>query len=224
MTETTTLGPWDELLDERGEPRPAAAEVMALVERHRRRGAAGPAGRGGVRHPRHGDHVHRLLRGLEHRPGVAVRRHPADHRGPRVGGGRARPRAAPAGPQHVHRRRLQRPPLRRRRRVPGRPARRLGELPPRVPGRAPEVRRVGAHLRVRPRARRRRHDVRPRGQPARAVGRQLRDGEPGRRQEGVPRGLRPPEHRPGRRLHRRAQQAARVARAGRRQPTRRSPC
>src|SRR3954451_22727904 len=34
MTEsTTTLGPWDELRDERGQPRPAAAEVLALVER-----------------------------------------------------------------------------------------------------------------------------------------------------------------------------------------------
>ena len=33
MTDTTTLGPWDELLDERGEPRAAAAEVMALIER-----------------------------------------------------------------------------------------------------------------------------------------------------------------------------------------------
>ena len=117
---------------------------------------------------------------------------------------RARPRAAPEGAQPLHRRPLQRPADRRRRRVPGRAARRLGQLPPRVPGRPPEVRRVGAHLRLRPRARRRRHDVRARGQPARAVRRQLRAREPGRRQAGVPRGVRPPEHRPGRRLHRRA--------------------
>ena len=34
-------------------------------------------------------------------------------------------------------------------------------------------------------------------------------GEPGRRQAGVPRGVRPPEHRARRRLHRRAEQAAR---------------
>ena len=27
------LGPWDELLDERGDARPAAAEVMELIER-----------------------------------------------------------------------------------------------------------------------------------------------------------------------------------------------
>jgi uncharacterized circularly permuted ATP-grasp superfamily protein len=33
MTETTMLGPWDELLDERGDARPAAAEVMELIER-----------------------------------------------------------------------------------------------------------------------------------------------------------------------------------------------
>ena len=30
---TTTAGPWDELRDAGGEPRPAAAEVLALVER-----------------------------------------------------------------------------------------------------------------------------------------------------------------------------------------------
>ena len=33
MTDTTTLDPWDELLDERGQPRAAAAAVMALIER-----------------------------------------------------------------------------------------------------------------------------------------------------------------------------------------------
>jgi uncharacterized circularly permuted ATP-grasp superfamily protein len=34
MTETTTTrGPWDEMRDEHGEPRPAAAEVLSLVER-----------------------------------------------------------------------------------------------------------------------------------------------------------------------------------------------
>src|SRR5215204_2772950 len=34
MTETTTtLGPWDEMRDEHGEPRPVAAEVLALVDR-----------------------------------------------------------------------------------------------------------------------------------------------------------------------------------------------
>ena len=77
--------------------------------------------------------------------------------------------AAPRRPQSLHRRRLQRPAGHRRRRVPRRAARRLGQLPPRVPGRSPALRRVGAHLRVRPRPRRRRHDVRARGQPAGAV-------------------------------------------------------
>jgi uncharacterized circularly permuted ATP-grasp superfamily protein len=33
MTDTTTVSPWDELRDDRGEPRPAAAEVLALIER-----------------------------------------------------------------------------------------------------------------------------------------------------------------------------------------------
>ena len=177
----------------------------------RGRGAAGAPGGRGVGHPHHGDHLHRLLRGVEHRPGLAVRPDPTHHRGAGVGGGGAGAGAAAAGAQPVHRRRLQRPLRRRRRRLPGRPARRLGELPHGVRGGAPEVRRVGPHLRVGSRARRRRHDVRARGQPARPVRRQLRDREPGRRQEGVPRGLRQPEHRPRRRLHRRAEQAPRLA-------------
>jgi uncharacterized circularly permuted ATP-grasp superfamily protein len=33
MTDTTTVSPWDELRDEQGNARPAAAEVLALVER-----------------------------------------------------------------------------------------------------------------------------------------------------------------------------------------------
>ena len=82
---------------------------------------------------------------------------------------------------------------------------------PECKGVRPALRRVGAHLRLRPRARRRRHDVRARGQPAGAVGRQLRAGEPGDLQAGVPRGVRPPTHRPGRLVHRGAVQAARVA-------------
>ena len=84
---------------------------------------------------------------------------------------------------------------------------------------------VWAHIsRQRPRPRRRRHDVRARGQPARAVGRQLRAREPGRRQAGVRRPVRPPEHRPGRRLHRRAHKllALAGARRGRRAVDRRA--
>src|SRR3954454_6364703 len=33
MTGTTTAGPWDELRDQRGDPRPAPAEVVDLIER-----------------------------------------------------------------------------------------------------------------------------------------------------------------------------------------------
>ena len=147
MTDTTTPRPWDELRDERGEPRPAAAEVLARHRPPRRRGAAGPPGRGGRRHPHDGHHVHRVLR----RAPSIDRAWPFDVI-PRIieagewAARRARPRAAAARAQPVHRRRLQRPADRRRRRVPRRPARRLGELPPRVPGRPPEVRGVGAHL------------------------------------------------------------------------------
>ncbi len=99
------------------------------------------------------------------------------------------PRSAPASSQPVHRRRLQRPADHRRRRLPRRAARRLGQLPPRVPGHPPEVRRVGAHLRLRSRARRRRPAVRARGQPAGAVRRELRAREPGDREAGVPRAV-----------------------------------
>ena len=70
----------------------------------------------------------------------------------------------------------------------------LGQLPARVPRRPPGVRRVGPHLRQRPRPRRRRHDVRARGQPARAVGRQLRAREPAHLQAGLRRPVRAPEH------------------------------
>ena len=205
-------------------PRPAAEEVLAVIDRlgvdelhARQASAAADILTMGITFTR-------VLRRHRHRPGVAVRCHPASDRGHRVGPRRARARPAAGGAQPLHRRRLQRAPHRRRRRVPGRPARRLVELPAGVPGRPPEVRGVGPHLRLRPRARRRRHDVRARGQPPRAVRRQLRPREPGRRQAGVPRAVRPPDDRPRRRLHRRAEQAARVAGPRRRLATRRSPC
>ena len=112
----------------------------------------------------------------------------------------------------VHRRPLQRPADRRRRRVPRRAARRLGQLPAGVPGRPPEVRRVGPHLRQRPRARRRRHDVRARGQPARAVRASATCSRTGPITKRAFADLfaAVPEHPARRRLHRRAQQAARA--------------
>ena len=112
--------------------------------------------------------------------------------------------AAAAGAQPLHRRPVQRPAGRRRRRVPRRAARRRGELPARVRRRPPAVRRVGPHLRQRPGARRRRHGLRARGQPAGAVGRQLPAREPADLQAGVRRPVRAPEHPAGRRLPRRA--------------------
>ena len=174
-----------------------------------------PAGRR-ARHPHDGDHVHRLLRRAEHRSRLAVRHHPAGDPRHRVGPHQRRARATPAGAQHVHRRPLQRSARDRRRRVPGRAADGVGELPPAVPRRATQARRVGPHLRHRPRPRRRRRDVRARGQPARAVGRQLRDREPGGRQAGLRRAVRAPADPTGRRVHRRAQAAADLARARRR--------
>ena len=85
-----------------------------------------------------------------------------------------------------------------------------------VPRRPPQARRVGAHLGHRPRPRRRRRAVRPRGQPARAVRRELRAREPRRRQAGLRRAVRPAADPPRRRLHRRAQAPADLARSRRR--------
>ena len=87
---------------------------------------------------------------------------------------------------------------------------------PRVPGRAPAPRRVGPHLRQRPGARRRRDDVRAGGQPAGAVRRELPAREPADLQAGLRRPVRAPQHPARRRLHRRAAQAAGQPRAARR--------
>ena len=150
--------------------RPAAAEVLALVDRLGRRGAAGPAGRGGDRHPHDGHHVHRLLRRLQHRPGLAVRRHPPGHRGRRSG------RAIERGLVQ----RLQAlnhfiDDVYNDRRVVADgvfPADLLDDsvnYRPECQGVHPKFG-VWAHIsRLRPRPRRRRHDVRAGGQPARAV-------------------------------------------------------
>ena len=123
--------------------------------------------------------------------------------------------AAAAGAQHVHRRHLQRPADHRRRHLPEGTAGGRDELPRGVPRRPSEVRGVGTHLRIRSRPGRRRPVLRVGGQPARAVRCQLRAREPGGREAHVPRAVRAPPDPPGRRLHRRAQQAADVARARR---------
>ena len=162
--------------------------------------------------------------GAEHRPGVAVRRHPPRDPGDGVGRRRARPRAAAAGAQPCSSTTstttdassptaCSPPSCSTTRRTTARSA-----------AASTRSSACGRTSRVRPRARRRRHDVRARGQPARAVGRQLRAREPGRRQAGVPRAVRPPEHPPRRRLHRRAEQAARRRWRPTASPTRRSPC
>ena len=79
--EADRVAPWDELLDADGDPRPAAGGDVRRRRRLGRRGAAQPPGRGRRRHPHDGHHVHGVLRRHRHRPGVAVRRHPAGHRG-----------------------------------------------------------------------------------------------------------------------------------------------
>ena len=180
--------------------------------------AAGASGPSRPRHPHDGHHVHGVLRRQGHRPGVAVRRHPPRDRRGGVAGGRSRSGAAHVGVEPLHRRPLQRPGGRARRRVPGRAARELGQLPARVPRRASGLRRVGPRLRQRPRPGRGRHPLRPRGQPPRPVGRELRAGEPADLEAGLRRPVRAPEHPPRRRLHRRAVQAPDVAGPGRAAP------
>ena len=129
-------GTWNELLDEHGEPRPAAAALVETLRVARAGRAAGPPGPRRPRHPHDGHHVHRVLRRRGHRPGLAVRRDPPGHRRRRVAVGRGRAGAAPRRAQPLHRRPLQRPARSSRDGVvPGRAARRIGRTTARVPRR-----------------------------------------------------------------------------------------
>ena len=140
-----------------------------------------------ARDRRDGHHVHGLHRRSEHRPRVAVRRHSAHDRSNGVGAHRERPDPAPHGAESLH-----------RRSVP-RPARVIkdGVVPDDIiatsanfleacVGGEPAVRRLGQHLRHGSRARPRRHGLRPRGQPARAVRRLVHAREPHGHEAGVP--------------------------------------
>ena len=121
-------------------------------------------------------------------------------------------RAGPAarGPQPLHRR-----PLRRRSKIVADgvfPAELLADsvnFRPECVGARPRARHVGPHLRQRPRPRRRRHDLRARGQPAGAVRRVVHAREPPGHQAGVRRPVPRPRHPPRRQL---PQPAARPAR------------
>ncbi len=148
----TATTPWDELLDEQGKARPAAAEVMALIDRigveelqGRQAAAASDILAMGITFTVYseGSNIDRawpfdvIPRIIEAREWAAVER-----------GLVQRLRALNMFIDDVY----------NERRVVADgvfPAELLDdsvELPGRVPGRAPEVRGVGAHLRVRPRA------------------------------------------------------------------------
>ena len=80
------VDPWDELRD--GRRRGAAGGRGGAGARRRASGVEELQARqdaAATRHPHDGHHVHRLLRRREHRPGLAVRRHPAGHRRPASG-------------------------------------------------------------------------------------------------------------------------------------------
>ena len=122
------------------------ADVDARRARHRR--AARAPARRRARHPDDGHHVHRVLRRREHRPRLAVRHHPARDRRRRVGPHRARPRRSACARSTCS--------STTSTTTSGSiadgvfPAELLdgsANYRPRVPRRAPEVRRVGAHLR-----------------------------------------------------------------------------
>ena len=109
-------GTWNELLDELGEPRPAATALVETLRLARAVRGAGPPGPGRPRHPHHGHHVHRVLRRRGHRPHLADGRDPPRHRRRRVADDRGRAHPAPRRPEPLHRRPLQRPGHRARRR------------------------------------------------------------------------------------------------------------
>ena len=92
----------------------------------------------------------------------------------------------------LHRRPVPRAALPARRHRPPGPDRSSPGWRPECRGVDPPQRRVGPHLRLRPRARRRRHRLRAGGQPAGALRRLLHAGEPGRHQAGLRRAVRAP--------------------------------
>ena len=167
------------------------------VARARVGGAPGGSRTG---YPVDGDHLHRVYRSRQYRPALALRRDPACDIHPGVGADLAGARPTLDGPQPLHRRPLRAGPGGGRRRVPGRAPGLVGQLPAPVPGRPAAPGRLGPHLRLRPRARRGRHHVRARGQPARAVRRLVHAREPPGHQAGVRRPVPGSRHPAGGRL------------------------
>ena len=164
-----------------------------------------------------GDHLHRVFRGGQHRPRLAVRRGAAHHPQGRMGPHRGRAQAAPEGAQSVHRRPLPRAEDRQGRRVSRRGAGRFEELSRGLRRRESAVRGVGAYLRHRSGARRRRHVLRAGRQPARAVRRVLHAGKPPADEAAVSGAVRALRHAAGGRLHRAAlRHAGRAVAASRR--------
>ena len=98
--------------------------------------------------------------------------------------------------------------------VPGERAARLTQLPTGVRGGGPPGGHLGAHLRERPGTRRGRHVLRPRGQPAGALGRVVSAREPDGGEARVPRAVPPLQHRAGRPLREPPGRAAVVGGAG----------
>ena len=212
----TTVGPWDELRDGEGDARPAAAEVLALVERlgveelqARQAAAAADILTMGITFTVYSD-------GSRHRPGLAVRRDPPGHRGGGVGGIERglvqRLRALNLFIDDVY----------NDQRVVADgvfPADLLDDsvnYRPECRGRAPASSACGPTSAAptscaTPTAR----CTCSRTTCACPSGVSYVIENRAGRQAGVPRAVRPPEHRAGRRLHRRAQQAARLARARR---------
>ena len=206
---------WDELPTIRAPP--AAAEVCAARPHSASRSCSERQRVAELDILDDGDHVHRVLRRAEHRPGLAVRPHPARSSRPTSGPRSSAASSSACAPSTCSSTTsttssgssptgCSRPSC----------STDSANYRPECQGVHPKFG-VWAHISGSDLVRDDDgDDVRARGQPARAVGRELRPGEPRRRQAGVRRGVRPAEHPPRRRLHRRAQQAADVARARRR--------
>ena len=187
---------WDEMFGGPGTSAVGVRRPVRLAAAHRRRGAGRPRRPAEPDLPRRRRHVRPRRRGAA----VPAGHRAAGHRRRGVGGHRAGRRPAGARARGVPRRRLRRRPVLRR---PGRAAQRRHDqraLPPAGARAGAAERRARARVGHRPGPRRGRRLPRARGQPALAVGRQLRHHQPRRDEPGAARAVRRPPHPAGRRL------------------------
>ena len=207
-------GFYDEMFEADGVPRPQARLLLETIESPRAGPASPLSGGGGAAPARTRNHFQRVRRFGGHGADFPLRPDPPHPRGRGMGLDRARAHSEDPRSQPLHRRHLPRPedPARPDHSERGDPLGRL--LPSAVRGSRAAARRVVPHHRHGLGARPRRPDVRARGQPARALGRLLRAGEPGHPEAHVPAGLRRAARASGGRLSQPAARNAGIDRPG----------